>query len=370
MRALKLFLGIIVPAVLLMLSWVAIEEAGLFDAVFYSDSLSTIQKEFIIVENNTQQERIVDTSLTDAKPLYSDSIASYDPAIINDPYTANQWALEQIGVPTLWQVTFGDPEIIIAILDTGIDSYHEELDGKIIEEVNFTDSPTVNDLHGHGTHIAGIVVASLNNGKGIAGFAPECRLMNVKVADDTGKCRAKDITDGIIWATDSGAAIINISLELAEPSAELEAAIDYAWNKGVIIIAAAGNDGSNLPVYPAFYENSIAVSALRQDDSLVPLSNYGDWVDVAAPGFNIYSTLPGNNYGYKSGTSFAAACTSGLVALLFDIVTDINGNGRLNDEVREVLESGCYKISVGGVGFGRIDADNSLQFINDSCGLN
>ncbi len=370
MRALNLFLGIMVPVVLLVLSWVAIEKAGFFDAGFYSDSISTVQKELFVLESNTQREQIVDTSLTDTDPSYSDSIASYDPTIINDPYTTNQWALEQIGVPTLWQITNGDPDIIIAILDTGIDRYHEELDGKIMEEVNFTDSPTVNDLHGHGTHIAGIIVASLNNNKGIAGFAPECRLMNVKVADDTGKCRAKDITEGIIWAADNGADIINISLELVEPSAELEAAIDYAWNKGVIIIAAAGNDGSNLPVYPAFYETSIAVSALRQDDSLAPISNYGDWVDVAAPGFDIYSTLPGDNYGYKSGTSFAAAYTSGLAALLFDIVIDINGNGRLNDEVREVLESGCYKISVTGVGFGRIDAANSLKLASFSFGLN
>ena len=358
------------PAILLMVSWAALEEAGLTDTIFTSDRVLTVQKEFFEPEDNKQQEQIIKTSMTDTAFAFSDSIASYESTIINDPYTDNQWALEQIGVPTLWQITCGDPEIIIAVLDTGIDCYHEDLNGKIVTELNFTDSPTVNDLHGHGTHIAGIIVASLNNNIGIAGFAPECKLMNVKVADDTGKCRATDISEGIIWATDNGASIINISLELAESLAELEAAIDYAWNKGVLIIAAAGNNGSNLPVYPAFYENSIAVSALRQNDTLAPLSNYGDWVDLAAPGFNIYSTLPGNNYGYKSGTSFAAAYTSGMAALLFDIVIDTNDNGRLNDEVREALESGCYETGVSGTGFGRIDAGKSLQFVSYSYGIN
>jgi thermitase len=159
---------------------------------------------------------------------------------------------------------------------------------------------------------------------------------------------------------DNGASVINISLELKEPSSELEDAVSYAWSQGALIVAAAGNDGNESPVYPAHYEDSIAVAATRQNDTLAPLSNRGDWVDMAAPGFNIYSTLPDDSYGYKSGTSFAAAYVSAVAALLFSVVTDTNGNGRLNDEVRATIEASCQEIGIGGVGKGRIDAAKSL----------
>ena len=230
---------------------------------------------------------------------------------------------------------------MVAILDTGIDQDHEDLEGKVVAEVNLTDSPASGDVYGHGTHVAGIIAGSSNNGTGIVGVAPECQLINIKVADDKGRCNASRIASGIIWAVDNGANVINVSIELGEPSPELEEAVNYAWGQGAVVIAAAGNDGVQSPVYPAAYENCIAVAALREDSTLAPLSNYGDWVAVAAPGFNIYSTLPDDSYGYKSGTSFATAYISGLAALLFNEVTDTNGNGRLNDEVRAALEQSC-----------------------------
>lgn len=278
--------------------------------------------------------------------------AQFEALILNDPYVEKQWALNRIQIQELWQTTTGGPEILVAILDTGIDQNHEDLDGKVVIETNFTDSPTSGDIYGHGTHIAGIIAAHSNNGVGIVGVTPESKLMNVKVADDNGRCQASTVARGIIWAADNGASVINVSIELKEPSPELEDAVNYAWNQGVVIIAAAGNEGSQSPVYPACYENCIAVAATRQDDTLAPLSNYGDWVDVAAPGFNIYSTLPDNSYGYKSGTSFASAYVSGLAALLFAVVTDTNGDGKLNDEVRAAIEDGCQQISTNSVGRG------------------
>lgn len=194
-------------------------------------------------------------------------------------------------------------------------------------------------------------------------MARDAQLMNVKVADDKGRCQPSVVAQGIIWAVNNGASVINISIEIREASPELEDAVDYAWNQGVIIIAAAGNDGSQSPIYPAYYENSIAVAATRENDTLAPLSNYGDWVNVAAPGFNIYSTLPDDGYGYKTGTSFAAPYVSGLAALLFSVVTDTNGDGKLNDEVRAVIETGGQELNIYGVGCGRINAVNSLAEI-------
>jgi len=269
----------------------------------------------------------------------STSTAQPDTVALNDPYIDMQWALGQVRVTRPSNPVTGGAEVLVAVLDTGVAGDHEDLEGRVVLAVNLTDSPVSDDIYGHGTHIAGIIAASSNNGKGIAGMAPSCRVMSIKVADDRGMTSAETMAEGIIRAVHEGASVINISAEFFEPSAELEAAIDYAWEQGVVVVAAAGNQGSQTPVYPAYYENCIAVAASTQDGTLAPLSGYGDWVDVIAPGFDIYSTLPDNSYGYKSGTSFAAAHVSGLAALLFEVTSDTNGNGRINDEVRVAIES-------------------------------
>lgn len=297
----------------------------------------------------------VESSLPNTGLMQSGLANQSEPLISNDPYVHMQWALSKIEASSLPEITARSREVLVAILDTGIDRNHEDLNGQIIAEVNFTASPIPNDSYGHGTHVAGIIAAKEND-IGIVGIAPECPLLNVKVTDDNGRCQASALAKGIVWAVNNGANVINISVEIREYSPELEEAVNYAWSEGAIIIAAAGNHGSEWPVYPAYHENCIAVAATNQDDNLAPLSNYGDWVDVAAPGFEIYSTLPDNSYGYKSGTSFACAYISGIAALLFDVVSDTNGDGRVNDEVRAAIETGCQEIGIGGIGKGRIDA--------------
>jgi thermitase len=304
--------------------------------------------------NTTSGEQLEEENPTvnNVLPLFTCSVT---PEILftNDPGIERQWALARIHLSDLWQITKGSPETLVAVLDTGIDRKHEDLSDKVVAEINLTDSPTPNDIYGHGTHIAGIIAANTNNGVGIAGIAPESRLLSVKVADDKGRCSASVVAQAVIWAVNNGASVINISLELREPSPELENAVNYAWNKGAVIVAAAGNDASQMPVYPAYYKNCIGVAATKQDNNLAPLSNYGDWVDVAAPGFNIYSILPGNSYGYKTGTSFAAGCVSGLAALLFSIVNDTDGDGMVNGEVRATIETGCLEIGLGDVSQGK-----------------
>jgi len=275
-------------------------------------------------------------------------------SISQDEFATKQWALMSLGIADLWQVTMGSEEVLVAILDTGIDKDHEDLVGKVKAEVNFTDSQTANDIHGHGTHLAGIIAAEKNT-IGIVGLAPDCRLLSAKVADDRGRCEVADLVEGIIWAVDNGARVINISIEIREASEDLEAAINYAWDHGALIVAAAGNGGTQEPVYPAYYKNCIAVTAIREDNNLSPLSNTGGWVDLAAPGYKIYSTLPGNDYGLETGTSFASAHVSGIAALLFSLVTDVNNNGLLNDEVLALIKDCCQEIGIDGVGWGYID---------------
>ena len=264
---------------------------------------------------------------------------------VDDSYLSERWGVSKIEAPQAWQITRGDQSIIVAVLDTGINKDNQDLADRVVSEVNFSDSPTSDDLYGHGTHMAGIIAA----------IAPECRLMNVKVVDDVGKCEPSVIAKGIIWAVDHGAKVINISLSVVA-SADLEEAVNYAWSQGVIIIAAAGNKGTSKPSYPAYYDDCLAVAGTDENNSLALLSSYGDWVDVAAPGFNIYSELPHNQYGYKTGTSAAAAHVSGVAALVFSVAEDTNGDGEVNDEVRWAIENSCTSIAGDGMGQGLVNA--------------
>ena len=268
---------------------------------------------------------------------------------IDDSYLTERWGVGRIEAPQAWQITRGDQSVIVAVLDTGINKDNQVLDDRVVAEVNFTDSPTSDDLYGHGTHMAGTIVA----------IAPECRLMNVKVADDSGRCEPSVVASGIIWAVEQGAQVISISLSM-RASPDLEEAVNYAWSQGAIIVAAAGNKGRSEPSYPAYYANCLTVAGTNQNDSLALLSSYGYWVDVAAPGFNIYSELPQNQYGYKTGTSTAAAHVSGVAALIFSVAEDSNGNGTVNDEVRWAIENSCVSITGVDVEKGLVNAFHAV----------
>jgi thermitase len=278
--------------------------------------------------------------------------ASQETCSLDDSYLVEGWGVSKIEAPQAWQITRGDQSIIVAVLDTGINKDNSDLADRVVAEVNFADSPTCDDLYGHGTHMAGTIAA----------IAPGCRLMNVKVADDLGKCKPAVVAKGIIWAVNHGAKVINLSLAMTA-SPDLEKAVDYAWSQGAIIIAAAGNKGTSEPSYPAYYGDCLAVAGTNENNSLALLSSHGDWVDVAAPGFNIYSELPQNQYGYKTGTSSAAAHVSGVAALVFSVAEDTNGNGAVNDEVRWAIENSCTPIAVSGVGQGLVNAFQAVTEI-------
>jgi thermitase len=278
----------------------------------------------------------------------------------DDPGFGNQWGMVKIGAAQAWEVTTGSGSINIAILDTGVDLDHPDLADKLISNINFTNFGTTDDVYGHGTHVAGIAAAMTDNGIGVAGLGYTATIMNVKVLDDNGMGAYSWIVSGIIWAADNGAEIINMSLGAPYASSALEDAVNYAWSKGVVIVAAAGNNGDTVPMYPAYYTNCIAVAATDANDARASFSNYGDWVDVAAPGASIYSTLKNNSYGYMSGTSMASPYVAGLAALVFTTVSDTNGDGKLNDEVRSQIETTCDDIGVSGIGHGRINAAQAV----------
>jgi len=277
-----------------------------------------------------------------------------------DPGFANQWGMVKVEAPQAWGVTTGSSSVNIAILDTGVDLDHPDLGDKIVINTNFSTGNTTDDVYGHGTHVAGIAAASTNNGIGVAGMGHDSSIMNVKVLGDTGSGTYSSVASGIIWAADNGAQIISMSLGGWSSSQTLEDAVNYAWNMGVVVVAAAGNLGSTAPIYPAYYTNCIAVAATDASDAKASYSNYGDWVDVAAPGSSIFSTLKNDNYGYMSGTSMASPHVAGLAALVFTTVSDANGDGKLNDEVRSRIEATCDDIGVWGIGHGRINAARAV----------
>lgn len=285
--------------------------------------------------------------------------------IPDDPYFGNQWGMSKVQGPEAWDISHGSVSANIAILDTGIDKDHEDLAAKVVARKNFTTAVSDDDLYGHGTHVAGIAAAQTNNIKGVAGLGYEASLMSVKVLDDNGSGYYSWIVNGINWAADNGAKVINLSLGGSSGSTTLKNAIDYAWSKGVVLACAVGNSGNSSPTYPAYYTNCLATAATDSHDQKASWSSYGRWVDVAAPGVNIYSTFPNHpykinkslNYDYGSGTSMSTPHVAGLAGLLFGY-----NPGLTNNQVRSAIET--YADDIAGTGTywsqGRINAYRSL----------
>jgi thermitase len=275
---------------------------------------------------------------------------------------------------------------VVAVIDTGIDFNHPDLDGKITTDgYDFLDNDVEPfDTYGHGTHVAGIALAETDNNTGTAGvgFSPNIRVMPLRVCDENG-CPDSAIIDALYYASNNGANVINLSLGGPFGSSAEQQAIDYAWSKGLVIAASSGNDGSGRVSYPAAFANAIAVGATNWHDQVASYSNGGSDLDVTAPGGEmftyhdkggIYSTMPTypvyltQTYGYSmnydqlQGTSMAAPQVSGLAALLFSLgtVTDINNDGRINDEIRTLIESTADDLGRSGwdrsYGWGRINA--------------
>lgn len=251
------------------------------------------------------------------------------PGVVQPPGAAAPIYGADVDAPQAWSRTLGSAAVRIAVIDTGIDATHPDLAGKVVAAANFTASNTTQDLSGHGTHVAGTAAASFDNATGIAGMAPNARLMDIKVlavdasGRTTGDCA--NVADGVVWATDHGASVLNLSLGSPAPCLALKTAVAYASSHGALVVAAAGNEGGTSRFYPAAFPGVLSVAATTNEDQLAGFSNRGaSWVDVAAPGDGIVSTLPtfdngsgAVDYGYMSGTSMAAPIVSGIAALIW-----------------------------------------------------
>lgn len=227
----------------------------------------------------------------------------------------------------------------IGILDTGIDYTHEDLN--VLGGVSFIEgSQSYFDDNGHGTHVAGII-GSLNNHLGVLGISPQADLYAIKVLDGDGNGNYSDIIAGIEWAIDNDMDILNMSLGGDSKSRALKEAVNLAYEAGILLIAAAGNDGSakkSTVDYPAEYKSVIAVGAIDEDNERATFSSVGKSLELMAPGVNIFSTLPGG-YGVEEGTSFAAPYVTGIAALLIE-----HNSSLKNTEVREALNNTAIRL--------------------------
>lgn len=282
----------------------------------------------------------------------------------DDTLYAKQWNLAKINAPAAWDVSQGGYGPI-AVIDTGIDAQHSDLSGEVIGGYNFVNNSTdTSDDNGHGTHVAGIIAATSNNSNGVASIGYKGSLMPVKVLDSTGSGTYAAVASGIIYAADNGAKIINLSLGGSSASQTLQSAVSYAEQKGVMIVAAAGNNGNNAAVYPADYPGVIAVSATATDDTLATFSSYGSNITVSAPGVDVISTYNNGGYATMSGTSMAAPEVAGLLGLAASH-SQVTGSTLLSDLEQSADKVGSYPYNSSGwnqyFGYGRINAGKLLQ---------
>ncbi len=285
----------------------------------------------------------------------------------DDTLYAKQWSLSKINAVAAWDVSQGGYGPI-AIVDTGIDAAHSDLSAEVVSGYNFAaDSADTNDDNGHGTHVAGIISGITNNSNGIASVGFRGSLIPVKVLDSTGTGTYGDVASGIIYAADHGARIINLSLGGSSASQTLQSAVSYAEQKGVIIVAAAGNNGNSAAVYPADYPGVVAVSATTADDSLASFSSYGSHIYVGAPGVGIISTYNNGGYATMSGTSMAAPEVAGLLGLALSH-SQISTSVLLSDLQQSSDKVGNYPYDSNGwnqyFGYGRINAAKLLQLVS------
>ncbi|GIE33014.1 hypothetical protein Ait01nite_060590 [Actinoplanes italicus] len=287
----------------------------------------------------------------------------------DDEYRDLQWDLDKINTPAAWETSTG-ADVVVAVIDTGVEGDHPDLDGQILKGYNAIENGGGGDFddNGHGTHVAGTVAALTGNGVGVAGFAPDAKVLPIKVLDADGSGYVSDTAEGIVWATDNGAQIINMSLGSDTPTQAEKSAVAYALKNGVTVVAAAGNEreeGSPTS-YPAAYDGVIAVAATDDQDEIAEYSNRGEYVDVAAPGSGILSTYPlalsedGSGFAELNGTSMAAPHVAAVAALIKGVQPDITPDG-----IQKALESSAVDLGDDGFdedfGYGRIDAAAAIE---------
>lgn len=271
-----------------------------------------------------------------------------------------QWNIPDIQTLEGWNVSKGSDDIIIAVLDTGVQLNHPDLTGRLIDGYNVDDATSnADDDFGHGTHVAGIIGATVNNDEGVAGISWYNKILPVKVLNSSGAGSTYSVAQGIIWATDNGAKVINMSLGNYASADFLHEAIKYAYDHDVVLVAASGNDNTDRPGYPAAYPEVFAVGATTSNKQKAAFSNFGDYIDVVAPGDSIASTYIGGQYASLSGTSMASPHVAALAGLIRSANPSLT-----NVQVMDIMRQSAVDLGDAGkdayFGYGEIDVQKAL----------
>jgi thermitase len=284
------------------------------------------------VSNKSLMQRVLGAART-VKGVKSADVnaAMYALGAPDDEFYPIQYGLNQKAVPETWKATKGDPNLIVAVVDTGIDYTHPDLQDRVVLGQDFTFRPGLifnrkdkdgpMDDNAHGTHCAGIIGATANNGIGIAGVAPDVKLMAVKVLGASGGGSQYDVMKGVAYAVTNGAKVVSMSLGGTATTSVERQFSEAAVQSGALIVAAAGNSADGLG-FPAAYPGILSVGATDSGGNLAKFSNHDETMGVTAPGVGILSTIPGNTYAKFSGTSMAAPFVSGVAALVWSAHPD------------------------------------------------
>ncbi len=274
-----------------------------------------------------------------------------------DPFWDKEWGPRHIRAPEAWNLTTGDRSVVIAVVDTGVDARQPDLRGRVLRGWDFQNNDAnPADDDGHGTAVATVAAAAGNDRAGIAGMCWQCQILPVKVLNGQGHGSHSNIAAGIIWAANHGADVMNLSIAGLGSTGVLAGAIAYALRKGVVVVAAAGNEGSSRRTYPAAYPGVISVAATTESDRFYSWSNRGSWVTLAAPGC-AYSGRPGARWAWLCGTSLATPVVTGTVALMKSVAPNV-GRARI-----VALLSGSGSGIRTASAHGRLDAGRAVRLV-------
>ena len=345
-------------------------------ASFYFSKSDKLKRTFRI---HFQKSDLVDLLIAELKRLnqieYAEKIPimriDYTPNDIKDSTNAGQYALYNVHAKEAWDVSRGDFHTMIAIVDNAVDVGHVDLSFNVFKSRDVSDNddnprpPNSNPSWNHGTHTSGIACAASDNNTGIASIGFYNSLIAIKAtADNTADGKIDHGYEGIAWAVANGANVISCSWGGPSFSQTNQNTIDDAYNNNVIVIAAAGNNNDNIIQYPAGYNHVVAVASVDIKDKKAGTSTYGNWVDVSAPGVNIYSTFPANQYGYLSGTSMATPLVAGLCGLIRSINPTLSYDAVVSDVVSTTDNIDALNPGFAGqLGSGRINAFRAVENI-------